>query len=461
MKSLKDISIRVICAVLFVSVSAEIFSQTQHINDTVRDNQSEPEVREFQFSILPFIAINRPPQNDIVNMSFNLLGGYVKEVRVLEVGSILNIERNNAGTCQLAGICNLVGGTSTGFQAAGVLNVSKNQHGVQAAGVLNLVEQNAGQCQIGGVGNIIGGSMNGVQLAGIINACKSFEGVQIGGVVNLCERSNGSAQIAGIGNVTGGSFDGLQIAGVLNIADTIKGAQISGVLNATNEISGTQISGVANIVPKVKGTQIAGVANISDIVEGVQLSGCINLANYIKGVQISTINIADSCNGIPIGVFSYIGNGYHKIEISADEIFYTNVSFKTGVKCFYNIFLVGIRPGNFENPLWTFGYGIGSKFGKQGNISYDLEISAQHISKGRVRNYLSEEYKAYFGIEHSMGSKTSLAVGITYNMYLVDTDSPQYSETLSSVAPYYITNTSYHNGTNIKTWLGGRVAFRF
>jgi hypothetical protein len=461
MKSFRIIIIRGICAVLFVSVSTVIFSQTNQKNDTTRDRQTEPAVIDMQFSILPYVSINRPSTDEVVNLSFNLLAGYIKEVRVFEIGSIANIESANAGTCQIAGVANIVGGTSTGFQAAGVLNTSKSQQGCQVSGVLNLVEHDAGQCQAAGVGNIVGGSVDGVQVAGVINTCKSFSGVQIGGVVNLCESSKGNAQISGVGNLTGGSFEGVQITGVVNIADTIKGAQISGVLNATREASGTQIAGVVNIVPKIEGTQIAGVANISNQVEGLQLSGCVNLASHIKGVQISTVNIADSCDGIPIGVFSYARNGYHKIEISVDEVFYTNAAFKTGVKCFYNIFLVGIRPGNFENPLWTFGYGVGTKFGTKGNISFDLELSWQHISKGRVLEYLSELNKVYFGVEKNIGANSSLALGVTYNAFVTDTDSPQYAETFSSLAPYHFTNSTHHHGINIKRWIGGRVAFRF
>jgi hypothetical protein len=331
---------------------------------------------------------------------------------------------------------------------------------VQAAGGLNLVRNDAGACQLAGVGNITEGSFQGLQSAGVINTAKTINGVQVSGVLNIIDGDAEKCQIAGVGNFTDGNFQGLQTAGVISVAKTVKGSQISGVLNATEKATGAQIAGVANIVPEIKGTQIAGVINVSDKIEGLQLSGCVNRTSFIKGTQISVVNFSDSCVGIPIGVFSYVGNGYRTLELSVDELLFANLAFKSGVNQFYNIFMAGIRPGNFENPIWTFGYGIGTRFGTQNNVHFDLELSAQHISKGHVRNYLSELCRVYFGVEKKISSWSSVSFGLSYNMYLVDTDSP-YSETLSSIAPYHFFNSTSPKGYNIKTWLGGRVAFRF
>jgi len=357
-------------------------------------------VRKIQVSFLPGISINRQPKDDIVDVSFNIIGGCVKEVRGFELGSVFNIERENAGKCQLAGVSNLVGGT--------------------------------------------------------------FRGLQMAGVLNTVRGDAGDIQMAGVSNVVGGSFHGLQMAGVSNLSKSLNGLQASGVVNASKTTTGLQIAGVVNLSGQTKGTQIAGVVNCSKEVDGFQLSGCANVTSYFKGVQLSVFNFADSCDGVPIGILSFVRkNGYHKIELSGDEIFYTNLALRTGITRFHTMIMAGIKPDNFETPLWAFGYGAGTTLGPQGKMNYDLELSTQHISKDRFNDYTSELCKLYVGIDKKIFGKTSIAVGVTYNFYITDTHSPEYLGSLSKIAPYYMTNNAFHNGINIKTWLGGKIAIRF
>jgi hypothetical protein len=310
--------------------------------------------------------------------------GYVQGVSVAEVGGVFNLVRDDAKVCQLVGVGNIVGGSFKGFQAAGILNITKNMKGVQAGGVINLVRDDAKICQLAGVGNIVG---------------KSYRGLQVSGVIN----------------------------------------------NTTN----------------MNGVQIAGVMNISRQVTGIQIAGVINKANSIKGVQFSVFNFADSCDGVPFGLFSFVKTGYHKVEFSADELFYSNVSIRTGVKQFHTILMAGIRPDNFNNSLWSFGYGIGTSIGKPPKLLYDIDITGQQIIKGRFSDSKNTLYKIYLGVDRKVATKTSIALGITYNFYVSDTNSSAYQEKYSSIAPYYFSNNTYHSGMNLKTWLGGKIAIRF
>jgi hypothetical protein len=444
--------------------------------DSLKNNcNGNTEVRDFQFSIFPFISINNPSDQSVVDVSLNLFGGYNKEVRKFEAGSILNMEGCNAGKCQLAGIGNIVGGESKGLQAAGIMNVVGSQNGCQIAGTVNVTRYNAGKCQLAGTANITGGSFKGLQAAGVVNACNNYDGAQLSGVLNFTKKDAGKCQIAGTVNIAGGSSQGLQAAGVINLSYDSKGAQISGVLNATFESTGSQIAGVANVTKEaqgaqiagvanvavnVKGAQISGAANVADSVDGAQISGCVNVARYVKGTQIGVINFADSVNGVPIGVISIVGNGYKKLELSFDELRFANFAFKTGVSRFYNIFSVGIRPGEFEKPLWTFGYGVGTKLNNEGNVSYDLELTGQHVAKGQVHSYESDIYKLYFGAEWKLTKGLAIAAGVTYNLYITDMDSPQYRSTYSSLTPYSFSESIYHNGCVVNHWLGGRIALR-
>jgi hypothetical protein len=384
-----------------------IFTENGH-SQAMADSST----RNFQVSFLPYISVNRLPVNDKVSLSINIIGGIVKEVDGAEIGGVLNIDKGNAKSFQLAGVENLVGGSSEGFQAAGVINTTDSQKGLQMAGVINLVKTNANACQLAGVANIVGGPL-----------------------------------------------DGFQSAGVYNSAKTVNGTQIAGVFNGSGETTGSQISGFMNQAGKVKGAQISGCVNHSTEFSGIQVSGFINKTGHFKGTQIGVVNLSDSCQGTPIGVFSYVKNGYHTIEISTDELFYANVAFRTGTKKFHDIFSIGIRPGQSGKPLWAFGYGVGTSFGNRTNLLYDLDFSSQHVSKNHFNKFDSQLCKLYFGIDKKILSKVSIAIGATYNLFITDTKSPQYGESLSSI-PYSFWNTTYQNGYNIRSWISGRLAIR-
>src|SRR5690606_9748674 len=116
----------------------------------------------------------------------------------------------------------------------------------------------------------------------------------------------------------------------------------------------------------------------------LQISGFFNAARHSKGLQLAILNFADSSSGVPLGVFSFIKSGIHQVEISGDEAFYTNLSFRTGVKKFYNQISVGMQPGDGD-LLWQIGYGIGSSVGITEKIAAEINLSTHHVSMGPLR----------------------------------------------------------------------------
>jgi len=451
-------------------ISKKLWVSSLNINDTV--------FRKVQFSFLPFLSTNKFFTGNAANdYSINVIAGYTQEVRIVEFGGVQNIVRNNVRYGQFAGVGNIVGGSFTGFQAAGVYNItSKSFTGAQTAGVFNIAGKNVDGVQIAGVWNIARDSIQGCQVAGVFNTAKSLEGSQISGVLNIAKNDAGSCQVAGVTNIADGKFEGPQIAGVNNVSSSIDGTQIGGVVNTANEVSGVQIAGVLNVASKLDGVQIAEVMNYAhdcdgvqiaqvmnyaDEFDGVQISCCLNKATFFKGFQISLLNLADSCKGTPIGLFSYVKNGYHKVDLSADEIFYSNITFRTGVKYFHNLIIAGIRPDNFIKPLWTVGYGLGTTFGNENSLLFDIDLSVQRISKGKFSLSANDLYKFYFGFDKKIFSNTSLAIGITYNLFISDTKASGYKSTFDNLAPYTLSNTTKSNGLNLKTWIGCKVALRF
>jgi hypothetical protein len=191
----------------------------------------------------------------------------------------------------------------------------------------------------------------------------------------------------------------------------------------------------------------------------MQLSGFLNSANVVTGTQISFINYCDSAKGTPIGFLSFVKSGIHQLELSADEVFYTNVSFRTGVNAFYNVISCGIQPTG--KNFWNIGYGIGTSFKLTSKSRMDLTLSSHHISNGGFYFATSELNKLYIGMEYKLAKKLTLAFGPTFNLYITDALKPQYADTYLSIAPYSQYDHTTRDDLNLKGWIGGKVAVRF
>ncbi|MEO8085182.1 MAG: STN and carboxypeptidase regulatory-like domain-containing protein [Bacteroidota bacterium] len=360
--------------------------------------------KKFQLAFLPFIGSNlRLSGNTVNDYSLNVLAGYSMGTKKLEVAGLINIDRDSVQSLQIAGLINATGGPVNGVQLGGLINANmKTTKGIQLAGLLN--------CN--------GDTVRGFQAAGLLN-------------VNLGEVHGVNA--AGLLNASFGNIEGVQVAGLLNFSlKEIEGAQVAGLLNvAAKDISGTQISGLVNYASKVKGSQLA------------------------------FLNISDSSSGIPVGFLSFSRKGYHTIEINADEVFQVNLAFRTGVRRFYNIFTSGIQTKNLENPLWHYGYGLGTavNLGKKWWLNFDL--TAQQLLKGGTFEELNLLSKFNVTLDKSLAKKFTVAFGPTFNFYASNTTVPYYKSDFSKLPPYTFSNESYSNDLNIKMWVGGKVALRF
>lgn len=191
-------------------------------------NIKTPILRNAQISFLPYIGTHGRLSGSVTNnYSLNILGGYNKGFRKIELGGIANIDRDS----------------STGFQAAGILNKT-------------------------------GVYFKGTQFAGIANVhTGDFAGFQAGGIVNL----------------NSGDVKGMQAAGIHNLAKSVDGVQAAGILNTTMSIRGTQI-GLINISKKVRGTQI-GLINLADSVRGAQIGFLSFSNNGVLALEAFTTDV--------------------------------------------------------------------------------------------------------------------------------------------------------------------------
>ncbi len=287
--------------------------------------------------------------------SYNIIAGISNGTDVLEVGQFVNIDLGDV-------------------------------KGVQIAGFANINKKRSDAVMVSGFCNVSGGDSKGVHISGFSNYVKNIEGVQVAGFSNVAKSLRG-IQVSGFCNATSGDVIGGQVAGFANIASRIDGTQVSGFLNLTK---------------KVKGIQVGGFLSSSKVVDGAQVSGFLNIAGKVDGFQLAPFNYCDSIKtGIPIGVLSFVKNGYNKLEIESNETFHSNVAFKLGVRQFYNIFGVS---GNFNSDkTWAVSYGVGTifKVSKKWDMNFDL-----------VHYHISNDEKWY----DDVNDLTKLKMNFNYNL---------------------------------------------
>jgi hypothetical protein len=384
-----------------------------HIN---KRNIRDTLYRTAQISFVPFVGSNHKLSGQVVNgYSLNVLGGFSAGTSRAEFGGLFNINQGDVKFFQAAGLFNTNGGKTQGAQMAGLFNTNLSAtSGTQVAGLFNLNNSTTDAAQMAGLFNSNRGVTHGAQMAGLFNVNKSYSrGVQMAGLFNLNE-------------------------------DSAKVVQLAGLINTNRK--------------KLNGVQISGLTNIADDITGAQVSGLINSAKTINGAQIGFINVADSVKGIPFGFLSFVRKGYHKLEISVDEIFPVNVALRTGVNHFHNILSVGVQT-NRDTALYSFGYGFGSLLKLSKRWSFNTDISYHQIVKDDFKD-LNMINKLFVGLDFRIAKKASITAGATLNLHIFEKEKINGSSVFSYYTPTLLSEGTWgRNG--YQWWLGAKVGLRF
>lgn len=201
-------------------------------------------------------------------------------------------------------------------------------------------------------------------LIGFVNVAKKNQtGLQLG-FVNTTVKSHAGAQIGYI-NTAVDNLDGAQV-GFVNTAAQADGAQIGFINISAGDLEGGQI-GFFNRAKDTDGAQV-GFANVASESQGAQV-GFLNSTKNMIGSQFGFLNIVDSIeNGIPFGFISIVKNGgYQAFEVSSNEIFPLNITFKFGISKIYTFIQGGYNPD--FNKKYAMGAGVGTLL-KAGNKFY-------------------------------------------------------------------------------------------
>ncbi|MFZ4520611.1 MAG: hypothetical protein ACOYNC_02835 [Bacteroidales bacterium] len=369
--------------------------------------------RMFQASVLPYVGTNWKITGSVTNkISLNLLAGYTGGLNGVEVGGLLNITKNSINGLQIGGLGNIVGGDGKGWQVGGLFNID----------------------------------------------LKKVDGVQFGGLFNYVPDTLRGIQVAGLANIVPGRIKGIQIAGLTNIVThNCDGWQISGLLNLTfYDVKRTQIAGLANYGRNIDGVQVAGLINIARRHNsGLQLAGLVNYATILNGVQLGIINIANTVErGVPIGLFSYVQKGYHLFELSGNEIFYGNLSFKTGTRTFYNFVQFGIG----SSYKLQGSYGIGTIFTLNRRLSASIDASAGFVYHPADTIYHGLLLKFNPSLEYRFAKHFAMFAGPAYNCFVFSKGKPSATARGLSTYDFYFKSTE---NASIQMWIGGVLGVRF
>jgi hypothetical protein len=215
--------------------------------------------------------------------------------------------------------------------------------------------------------NIANGDFRSLQMGYVNTTFNDFRGAQFG-FINTTFNNHYGLQWGFI-NTTFNKSHKLQ-AGFINTASATQGGQIGFINTTKRDLNGAQIGFVNSIVGRLNepdnttdnaltGTQIGYVNTTLGNVKGSQI-GFVNVTKgRVKGSQIGFVNYADTVTGVPLGFVSVVKKGgYRAVEVSANEFYPVNLSFKIGIPKLYTFIQVGYNP-DFKKQFAS-GGGIGS-----------------------------------------------------------------------------------------------------
>ncbi|MBW7913352.1 MAG: hypothetical protein H3C54_06565, partial [Taibaiella sp.] len=172
-------------------------------------------------------------------------------------------------------------------------------------------------------------------------------------------------------------------------------------------------------------------------------------ATRLRGAQIGLVNIADSSSGVGIGLFSFVVKGYHKVSLSANEVFTYNVALKTGTHWLYNIYTAGsvLQQGNNS---YTLGIGYGSELPLSKRFSINPELTGHAIYLGNWSE-VNSMVRLQLNLNVHLGRYISLFAGPSYSGYW-DNKQPKVEGYKTDILPPGYKRTTY--STNLSSWVG-------
>ncbi len=303
--------------------------------------------------------------------------------------------------------------------------------------------------EIGGLANISTGHVNGVQAAGLLNGSAEYvKGLQLGGIANFNKGEFVGAQAGGISNINTYKFQGLQLAGISNISlDKVNGLQAAGISNFTRG--------------NVYGWQLAGIANVAtEKINGVQI-GLINYSKAVNGFQIGLINATNEVEkGAVLGLFSFVKNGYTRMEIEANETFYANFAIKNGLPWLYNIYTVSYKTKGNKN-YWAPGIGLGTYQSISDKLGVNVDLISYQVNEDEWwTEDLNMLNKLKVNLSYRLTERIELYGGPSLNVTVSGIKDQEGNIIGESFTPSWKSYEKTYSKNQVKTYVGFNFGIR-
>lgn len=342
----------------------------------------------------------------------------------------------------------LVYAFSTARQAIHAENIEDSLHRSFQASLMPFIGTNQ---------QLSGNVVNDISVNFLAGYSLGVDLLEVGAGLNLVRRDVNGLQVAGLGNIVGRNVKGIQVAGLTNLV--------------IGDAMGLQAATAINITAgNFRGVQLGAVNVTGEALEGWQLSSGINVARNVRsGHQVGFINYADSSATVPFGYFSFVRqNGYRRLELTTDELQYGNVTFKTGVRMFYNIFTFGTSAFLPNKPFGSIGYGVGTahylgrrRRGDDRKWMLNLDFVASRVALERrfLKSSYAVQTRLSMSLERKISPRLAFTVGPSLNLFF----SPYQglvTQQSDFATPFQTTFQSMEDGS-LYGWVGFQAGLRF
>jgi hypothetical protein len=218
---------------------------------------------------------------------------------------------------------------------------------------------------------------------------------------------------------------------------------------------------------KMKGVQVGGLVNVAlGKMEGVQVAGILNVAGKSKnGWQIGLFNYADSSRSLKqIGLVNFVRRGgYKNMELSTNEMLFTDFTLRSGTPYFYTLARIGIKYYP-ERPFWHYGYGVGVRIAQWRTWESNTEWLAYHLIRSlgkdkniRVFENFGGRYQLY--LTKYMGKRLAISLAGALDLQSLHREGIDYEQAKSLSNTLIFSRLSFQRDWRL-SW-GGTLGLRY
>jgi hypothetical protein len=139
----------------------------------------------------------------------------------------------------------------------------------------------------------------------------------------------------------------------------------------------------------------------------------------VRGLQLGVINIAESVEGASIGIFNFVGDGYHRVALWSSDLLPTNIGFKLGSKHVYSLFGFGVGRGDGEKPLYGSTFGLGVHAEPLDRLFVDVDAVGMHFGTSgdwSFNHQAMASLRVNFG--YQLFKHLAITAGPAFNVYV-------------------------------------------